>query len=635
MRAALDQDFYPETVHTPTSVQYVRDMMVKAKELGLNVLRCHLKVAHPVYLDVADEVGMLIWTELPSWSDSWFPSDHFSAIAAARTDKMFWEILIRDWNHPCIVLQTIMNESWGINLGDPSQREWLRTTFDRIKSLLAPLGRLVIDNSPCEGNFHVKTDLDDFHQYYSMPDQVENWDQWLKEFASRPPWTFSPFGDAQRTGKEPLLVSEFGNWGLPKLPAELPWWFNVNFGEREVTRPSGVLERFHEFKLDKVFGTFNQLAEETQWHQFASLKHEIESIRSYGSIQGYVITGITDVHWEVNGLLDMWRNEKVYAAEISELQKADLILCQMETCNFFSGQQVKVETLISHYSDRDLQGARIRWSTSTQSGQVEINGQINTGDVASTGHFTIIAEEVSSPKIERLEIEIRDKSGHRVSENDYDLFLFPKPQPTAGRKVALAAELLDTQLHSQLEQFGYEVVDSNSHSTGLLIASSYKEKVGAWLVAGGKVLMLIDSQIDLPLEWGITVKARAGSEFDGRWITNQNWIRLDKAPFSSLPFRPLLGFEATRVIPRYVLGNIPGEDFDDVLAGITYGWLNMNSALMVQKRVGTGRLLLTTFHFESFGSDPYATVLLNSLIDYIESPEFTPGLAAEVMAPRA
>jgi beta-galactosidase/beta-glucuronidase len=29
-------------------------------------VRCHLKVAHPVYLDVADEVGMLIWTELPS-----------------------------------------------------------------------------------------------------------------------------------------------------------------------------------------------------------------------------------------------------------------------------------------------------------------------------------------------------------------------------------------------------------------------------------------------------------------------------------------------------------------------------------------------------------------------------------------
>ena len=38
--------------------------------------------------------------------------------------------------------------------------------------------------------------------------------------------------------------------------------------------------------------------------------------------KGYVITGITDVHWEVNGVLDMWRNEKVYAHDLSMIQTA-------------------------------------------------------------------------------------------------------------------------------------------------------------------------------------------------------------------------------------------------------------------------------------------------------------------------
>ena len=33
----------------------------------------------------------------------------------------------------------------------------------------------------------------------------------------RAPWTFSPHGDATRTGTEPLIVSEFGVWGLPHL----------------------------------------------------------------------------------------------------------------------------------------------------------------------------------------------------------------------------------------------------------------------------------------------------------------------------------------------------------------------------------------------------------------------------------
>ncbi len=64
-----------------------------------------------------------------------------------------------------------------------------------------------------------------------------------------PNGSYSPYGDAERTGQEPLLVSEFGNWGLPKLPSELPWWFNNSFGEREVTRPEGVLAAFRRVPL--------------------------------------------------------------------------------------------------------------------------------------------------------------------------------------------------------------------------------------------------------------------------------------------------------------------------------------------------------------------------------------------------
>ncbi len=42
-------------------------MMQKGRALGLNVLRCHIKVCDPDYLAAADEVGMLVWYEVPSW----------------------------------------------------------------------------------------------------------------------------------------------------------------------------------------------------------------------------------------------------------------------------------------------------------------------------------------------------------------------------------------------------------------------------------------------------------------------------------------------------------------------------------------------------------------------------------------
>ena len=350
MLAALDQDFYPETIYNAPSEDYLRDQMLKAKRLGLNMLRCHIKVCEPAYLKVADEVGMLIWYEIPSWNDF----NHFSPKAAERGEQVFREMVERDWNHPSIVVQSIINESWGADLKRPEQRRWLLEAFDRAKKLTATRGILVVDNSACCDNFHLKTDIDDFHRYNSIPDFHADFDRWVADFATRPRWSFSPHGDAVRTNREPLVVSEFGNWGLPKLPAELPWWFARDFGGREVTRPAGVHERFQKFRLDTVFRDYDALAEATQWHQFRSLKHEIEEIRRHNSIQGYVITEFTDINWEANGLLDMWRNPKVYASELAKIQQPDVIFARLPKRNFTSGESIEFEVYFSHYGAQAL-----------------------------------------------------------------------------------------------------------------------------------------------------------------------------------------------------------------------------------------------------------------------------------------
>src|SRR5207237_8949946 len=66
--AALDQDFWPETISTPPSREALDEQIARARELGLNLLRCHIKVPDPRYLEAADEAGMLLWCELPNWS---------------------------------------------------------------------------------------------------------------------------------------------------------------------------------------------------------------------------------------------------------------------------------------------------------------------------------------------------------------------------------------------------------------------------------------------------------------------------------------------------------------------------------------------------------------------------------------
>ena len=61
---------------------------------------------------------MLVWYEIPNW-------DHFSPQSAERGEKTLAGMVERDWNHPSIVIQSIINESWGIDLNQPEQRAWL------------------------------------------------------------------------------------------------------------------------------------------------------------------------------------------------------------------------------------------------------------------------------------------------------------------------------------------------------------------------------------------------------------------------------------------------------------------------------------------------------------------------------
>ena len=206
LRGALDQDYYPDGICTTPSEAFLEDQFRKAKALGLNCVRCHIKVPDPRYYAVADRVGLLVWTELPNVGRL---TDRRPSGSAPRMEG----ILERDGNHPSIVCWTIINENWGTDLvHDAEHRAWLNRTYRWLKALDPT--RLVVDNSPCPPNFHVESDLDDFHFYAALPDHRRRLGR-LRRRASPTavPRSFSPHGDAKRTGREPrhlLRVRQLG-----------------------------------------------------------------------------------------------------------------------------------------------------------------------------------------------------------------------------------------------------------------------------------------------------------------------------------------------------------------------------------------------------------------------------------------
>ena len=99
----------------------------------------------------------------------------------------------------------------------------------------------------------------------------------------------------------------------------------------------------------------------SQRMQFVALKYEIEQMRLHPSIVGYVITEFTDVHWECNGLLDMCRNPKIFHDQLGNLNADDVIVPEIERAAVWAGERCAVRLSLSHFSHRDLAGARLAW----------------------------------------------------------------------------------------------------------------------------------------------------------------------------------------------------------------------------------------------------------------------------------
>ena len=615
LRGALDQDFYPETAYTPPSLDYLRDEMRKAKGLGLNMLRCHIKVPDPRYLQAADETGILVWYEIPNW-------DKLTEDARRRAGDTLRGMVERDWNHPSIVIVSVINESWGADLREATERAWLKQAYGQAKKMVP--NWLVVDNSACCQNFHMETDIADFHQYNAIPDYAADFDRFVEDMARRPKWLFSPYGDAAPRGDEPIVLSEFGNWGLPLLPEPRPWWFSRDFHGIDITLPEGVEKRFSDYGFDKLFADPNALAVATQWHQYRALKHEINTLRSLPGMEGYVITEFTDLNWEANGLLDMWRRPKAYGEKISKLQQDDLLVARSEKRNLTSGEKAEAEVYFSHYSQSDFPGASVVWRIENTA----LNGalpptEVPAGSTARVGTIEFTAPEVEAPTQSILRVYLTWE-GKTISENSVDLFFYPPIHLTLPPAVAFhdpPGRL--RRLVNEMRARNY-LAPSGTETLPVMVASVFDDEVKKTLQGGGLVILLpSDRQTLAP---GLEIAPRSGSRLDGNWISGFLWIRKGQPPFDKIGFETLPGFEVQTVAPSTVVQGVPAGNFRDVLAGMFYGWIHSNVGVVVQAKYGSGKLFICTFSLATtYGSDPYATYLLDALVNYAVSgptPQF-------------
>ena len=108
-RLVLDQGFYPDGIWTAPSDEALKHDIEMSKAAGFNGARLHQKVFEERFHYWADKLGYIVWGEMASWDKD------FNSVAAARNFLSEWgNIVMRDRNHPALIVWTPFNEEWNV-----------------------------------------------------------------------------------------------------------------------------------------------------------------------------------------------------------------------------------------------------------------------------------------------------------------------------------------------------------------------------------------------------------------------------------------------------------------------------------------------------------------------------------------
>lgn len=106
MRSSHTCNHYPVGMQVPHDRELLRRDLLYAKAAGFNMIRFIAGVAYPEQLDFCDELGLMVYQE--SYA-SWCLGD--SPRMAERYDRSMSEMIVRDRNHPSIVIWGMLNET--------------------------------------------------------------------------------------------------------------------------------------------------------------------------------------------------------------------------------------------------------------------------------------------------------------------------------------------------------------------------------------------------------------------------------------------------------------------------------------------------------------------------------------------
>ncbi|QRV17916.1 beta-galactosidase (plasmid) [Haloterrigena salifodinae] len=609
MRGALDQGYYPETLYRPFDDELFEAEIRTAKELGFNLLRKHIKPAHPDFLELADRLGILVWEEPAN------PTVHTDR-SRREVREQIKGMIDRDYNRPSVIIWSLYNEEWGI--GNPQGLDdetslWVDEAKQRYLAELYESTRkrdptrLICDNS---GWAHVATDVNDYHRYFVSPDRAAVWADDLESMASDPA---ANYGATETDPADaPRIVSEFGTWGMCDLSAieeyygGEPPWFDYEFFDDPIKRPAGASDRFEESALSDAFEDWSAMAEAWQRREFRSIKDVIERMRTREDVAGYVLTEFSDIEWEFNGVLDYRREEKAFHDDFARINDAVLVSVEPDAHAVSSGGRLTADVVVSNDTTDAVEGS-LEWSVFGESGTV---------DVALDGFGVERVENaitVDVPSVDAVHEDELTVSLPSAPTNGEPITVVPDPDSSVDGETTVYTDA--EGLADGLAETGFEIVSSLDETVDVSLVVRPDAAVRAYVEGGGTAVLIPDESGHMADEEFFEYRSLPEDE---SWnLVASLFYCADETLSEYVGTVP--GWELEGLYPYDVVADVSAED---VSIGYVEGWIANRSAAIAVREVGDGRVGAFTFRItDAYGAQPVGTAALAALLENLASEE--------------
>ncbi|MCF7849890.1 MAG: hypothetical protein K9M45_13645, partial [Kiritimatiellales bacterium] len=625
-----------------------------AKDAGFNMIRPWRKPPPPMWLDLADEMGVMVVGGFPIECMKRWPTA--TPQLRDRVENEVRTSILRDRNRACIVQWEIFNEL---------HRKELIRLMHPVSMLARKLdpSRLILDES---GGFAGGSNIylpyqfepelfNDVHSYPGAPLNDVSYDRFLA--LSKTPEEIKvqglPPGNL-RSGSMPgrlTFVSEIGYGSLPDLvvnnarfkkdgnPLVPPYRYHMQMAEwiRGTLQESG---------LDAVYPDLQKFCLDQQEIHSQGNKRMLEAIRSNSSTGGYAVHALTGGDWVLGaGLLDLWRNPKGSYWGTKEANAPRYLALRIQPRNVYADQGAK----ISVTGINDLGDAAGTLSLEIVAADGTQVLETKTDAKLESGISSLLQDQLNTAKLSgtyKADVKLTGKDGTVLAKNTVWFDVFNGRQLTVpSAKIAL----LDTgdMLRPFLQKQGIEFVEFNPQTPKSVPVFVAKAKAGnprqkadfqaleKFVKQGGTAVYLETIQRKDPASfWSRALPTKevlpirpAIQMANGLWV-GVSHIVTDHPVFAGLPTKCMMGQAYENVwapqalkdtVGELIVGSVShgwyqGEDDKQNYIGPSPAWYAMDMGVV---KHGQGRYVLSAMRIvENLGKDPVADKILFNLIEW-------------------